>query len=292
METVPPRMPGAPRHRLPAGACDSHTHVFGPFDRFPLVVAPSYPPPDVPPATHLSFLDAIGADRGVIVQPAPYGTDSRLLLEAIAAAPDRLRGIAALDGASEDEVAALAAGGVAGVRFTEMRDPKKGGRYAGATGIDALPGLAASMRAHGLHAQLWAHCRDLPALVDTVLDHGIVPVVEHMGWVTEVEAPSDPAFQRLLALLREERIWVKLSVCRNATADGPGYPRVRPFHDALVEAGPARLVWATDWPHVRMGDLAPDAADLVDLFHDWVDDPPLRARIVSDNPAVLYRFDR
>lgn len=289
METVAPRMPRRPRHALPAGACDAHTHVFGPFDRFPLVAPPRYPPPDVPPATHRAFLDAIGAGRGALIQPAPYGTDARLMLDAIAQAPDRLRGIAVLDSATDEEMAALAAGGIAGLRFNEMRDPK-GERHAGAVGVEALAGLAPAMRAHDLHAQLWAPCRDLPPLVDTVLAAGVTPVVDHMGWLPEVDTPADPAFRRLVALLREGRIWVKLSVCRNAPAEAPAYPRVRPFHDALIEANPDRLVWATDWPHVRMGDLAPDAADLVDLFLDWVDDPALRQRILVDNAAALYGF--
>jgi predicted TIM-barrel fold metal-dependent hydrolase len=40
-----------------------------------------------------------------------------------------------------------------------------------------------------------------------------------------------------------------------------------------------------------MGDAAPDVGDLLDTFHEWVDDACLRKIILVDNPARIYRFD-
>jgi predicted TIM-barrel fold metal-dependent hydrolase len=101
---------------------------------------------------------------------------------------------------------------------------------------------------------------------------------------------TDLAFQDLIALLKEGRIWVKLSLCR-VSKTFPDYGDARPFHDLLVEANPARLLWASDWPYVRMGDRSPDVGHLVDLFRNWVDDAEVRRRILVENPAALYGFE-
>src|SRR5512139_228077 len=36
--------PHTPRFQLPRGACDTHLHVYGPFDRYPLVAERGYDP--------------------------------------------------------------------------------------------------------------------------------------------------------------------------------------------------------------------------------------------------------
>ena len=58
----------------------------------------------------------------------------------------------------------------------------------------------------------------------------------------------------------------------------------------MVAANPDRLVWGSDWPYVRMGDLTPGAGHLLDLFRDWVGDAGLVRRVLVDNPAALYGF--
>ena len=39
--TPPNRNTRQPRFKLPAGACDTHLHVYGPFDRYPLSAGPA-----------------------------------------------------------------------------------------------------------------------------------------------------------------------------------------------------------------------------------------------------------
>src|SRR5262245_19470612 len=36
--------PRPPRFKLPAGACDTHLHVYGPFDRYPLIAERNHDP--------------------------------------------------------------------------------------------------------------------------------------------------------------------------------------------------------------------------------------------------------
>src|SRR3712207_6805405 len=82
---------------LPRGACDCHAHLFGPADRFAYAEGRGYTPPDAPLEHFIRHLDALGLDRGVIVQGNAHGYDNRVLLDALARAGSRLRGVAITD---------------------------------------------------------------------------------------------------------------------------------------------------------------------------------------------------
>lgn len=290
MEQAPPRMPTAPALPVPEHACDTHTHVFAPLADFPLAGPASYAPPLAPVTLHLQMLDALGFDRGVLVQPAPYGLDLSVLLDALNRAPNRLRGVGTATGETDDvALRTMRYAGVCGLRFTEARLPN-GERYRGSVAAEQLPALASRMRELSMHAQLWPSPDGIPELLQSLLRLDVPLVLEHMGGIDIRRGVTDPAFQFLLALLREGRIWIKLTVCRRSTA-APTYPDLRPFHDALVNTNPQRLLWGSDWPFVRMDERAPDAARLLDLFGDWVADAALRDTILVGNPQSLYRFD-
>lgn len=284
-----PRMPSRPALDAPPYSCDSHTHVFAALDEFPVSAGASYAPPLAPAPLHRQMLDTLGFRHGIVVQPAPYGLDVSVLLDALRRGEGRLKGIGtATSEISDSALDAMSRGGVCGLRFTEARLPS-GDRYRGSIGADQLAGLASRMRARSMHAQLWPGPDGIPELVDSLLPLDVPLVLEHMGGIDIRRGIDDPAFQYLLALLREERIWIKLTVCRRSTA-APGYQDLRPFHDALVDANPRRLVWGSDWPFVRMDERAPDAGQLVDLFGEWVRDPAVRTSILADNPRSLYGF--
>jgi len=289
LETVDPRMPQAPRHALPPGACDSHAHVFGPYDRYPLAHASSYAPPLAPAALHRAMLGTLGAARGVLVQPAPYGFDASALLGALTEGEGRLRGVAVADATTSDEaLQALYDGGVRGLRFIEMRTPT-GAPYAGSVGVDQLMALAPAMQRIGLHAELWAPVDEYPRLLPQLAATGIEIVLDHMACARPERGVDDPAFQAVLTALRDGAVWVKLALCRVST-QAPGYADARPLHDALLAANPRRLLWGSDWPYVRMGEQSPDAGALLDLFHAWVPDVGQQRQILVDNPATLYGF--
>jgi D-galactarolactone isomerase len=50
-------------------------------------------------------------------------------------------------------------------------------------------------------------------------------------------------------------------------------------------------VWGSGWPHPTEKEK-PDDAALFDLLEQWAPDPATRHRILVDNPAKLYGFDR
>ena len=289
-ETVTPRRPNPPRQPLPPGACDTHAHVFGPYDRFPLAHPSSYAPPLAPSSLHLAMLDILGAARGVLVQPAPYGNDAAPMLDAIAASGGRLRGIGVADSsATRARLQQLYDGGIRGLRFVEVRDPQ-GQPYLGSVGVDQLLAMAPLMKSIGLHAQLWAPLDDYARLLPPLLATGVPLVLDHMACLKTERGVDDPAFQYVLKALKAGEIWIKLSLCR-VSKMAPAYLDLKPFHDALVAANPQRLLWGSDWPFVRMGEQSPDAGQLLDLFHEWVPDAATRNTILVDNPAALYGFD-
>lgn len=287
---TPARGASRPSRPLPAGACDCHAHVFGPLDRFPLSAERSYDPPLAPFEAWTAMLDAAGLARGVLVHPSAYGSDHRPMLDALARAPDRLRGVAVVTPEVTDrELDAMHAAGVRAARFTESG----GTQFAGNVGVEAFPALAPRLKERGWHAQVWIPCAPLVAVLPSMLATGVPVVADHMGRFDVAQGVDAPAFRALLAMLAdgggEGRLWVKLSVCRSTPAF-PDYPDARPFHDALVAANPHRVVWASDWPHIRMGERTPDVGHLLDLFMAWLGDDALAARILSANPAALYGF--
>ncbi|MCM8732051.1 amidohydrolase family protein [Hephaestia sp. GCM10023244] len=286
-----PALPSRPRAPLPAGACDAHTHIFGPFDRFPLAPERNYTPPEATPEAHRAMLDAVGFDRGIAVQGSAHGTDNRAIAAALAAAPDRLRGIAVIDDTITDaELAALRAGGFSGARFTQIVSKRYPNGMVGVSDFRTLEKLAPRMREHGLHAQLFANCDTVIAARDLLLSLGIPLVIDHMAKVGQAEwNATSPLYRELLALLREGRLWVKLTQVRSA-ACFPDYEDARPFHEALLKANPDRLVFGSDWPLLNLGDKTPDVGHLVDRFRDWTGDDALANRILVDNPAALYGF--
>jgi predicted TIM-barrel fold metal-dependent hydrolase len=169
-----------------------------------------------------------------------------------------------------------------------MRTPD-GSRYPGSVGFDAVGVLAPRMRAVGLHAQLWARAYDLAEWLPHLLRSKVPLVLDHMACPDPQLGPHAAAFKSILARLADSDVWAKLTVCR--VSQQPGHDDARAFHDALIAAAPERVVWGSDWPYVRMNP-APDAGQMLDLLHSWVPDPAQRTRILVDNPARLYGFER
>src|SRR4051812_40867196 len=73
-----PPDPQAKRPRLaaPAGATDSHLHIFGPQAKYPYLANRKYTPPDASPEAYRALAGLLGIQRVVLVQPSIYGTDN------------------------------------------------------------------------------------------------------------------------------------------------------------------------------------------------------------------------
>jgi 2-pyrone-4,6-dicarboxylate lactonase len=264
--------------RLPQGACDAHGHIFPAPELYPtqnetMALAPV--------EFYLDVHTQLGFDRGVLVQGGAYKLDNSAMLAALDLHPDALRGVALLaPNTPEAVLISVMQRNVRALRFTK----------GGASKIDDFAAIAPKMRALGLHAELFIGLESFITRAPDLLAQGVPLVLDHLAGPFEAGAGvSQPAFQRLLELITDQDIWVKLTPARNS-AQFPDYADARPFHDALIAARPDRLVWGSDWPFPNMSEITPDLGHLLTLFGDWVSDDALRQRILVDNPARLYRF--
>jgi predicted TIM-barrel fold metal-dependent hydrolase len=280
--------PTRPALPAPAGACDAHFHIFGPSARFPFAPERGYTPDDAPLEALRAMHDAIGIERGVVVQGNPHGTDNSALLDALAREPRRLRGAAITKDTITD--AALRGWRDAGVRALRFHHMPHGKGFS-ALGLDAFKKLAPRMAALDLHVQFMMDAAHLDQAVPYFSGWKLPVVIDHMGNVDAAAGTGQPGFQLLLKLLAEGRVWVKVSGAYRNSRRHPDYPDARPLHEALVRANPDQVVWGSDWPHPRLEKDMPDDGHLLDLFNAWTPDAGLRRKILVDNPARLYGFE-
>jgi len=277
--------PRPPRVRPPAGACDTHAHVFGPVWRYPYTPNRSFTPPDCPLEDYLAMLDVLGVERGIIVQPSAYGTDNTATLDAIARSGGRCRGIALAEPDVPDaELRRLHEGGMRGLRMTTV---VKGG-----VSPEHLLPLADRIADLGWHLLL--HIDTIDELVDLApqIRAARCPVlVDHLGRIKGDQPLSAPGFQTLLELLLDtDHCWTKVaSVYRNSRS-GPPYDDMRDKARAVVAARPDRVVWGSNWPHPHHHGAMPNDGDLLDTVMAWLPDPAVRRQVFADNPAKLYGF--
>jgi predicted TIM-barrel fold metal-dependent hydrolase len=280
------------REALPRGACDSHAHVFGPYERFPLEDDRSYTPPANPVERFIAHLDRFDLARGVLVTASASGKDNRVVIDALQRHPQRLRGIVvAAPEVGDAELDAWHAAGVRGVRANLFR---RDGHavYRNGVGLEALEALAPRLRERGWHAQIWVHAPDLPELAPRLLGLDLPLVVDHMGRMSAARGTQDVGFQQLCRWLAEGRAWTKISGADRNTASGPPYADIDPFAAALLAANPERVVWGSDWPHINYFEQhqVPDDGALLNLLARWMPDAKTRHRVLVDNPAALYDF--
>lgn len=277
---------------LPPGSCDCHAHVFGPFETYPLADERTYTPPLSPKADYLAMLDDAGFDRGVLVHATANGWDNSATLDAIASAPDRLRGVAVVPlHTPQDALEALHRQGIRGIRFTETAQQVGAPSPPGRLGLDDLYAFAPRLKALGWNAQIWANAAILAEQEDRLRGLGVPIVIDHLGFFDVARGTGDPAFQTLLRLVADGVAWVKLTMFRNSKT-APSYDDVRPFHDALIRANPETMIWGSDWPFLGMkGDDKPTTDSMASKLAAWVDDDAMLRRILVDNPAKLYGFE-
>lgn len=277
-----------PKIASPAGACDTHFHIFGPVAKFPFAEKRSYTPDDAPLEALLKMLDTLGMARGVVVQAHPYGTDNTVVLDALKREPKRLRAAAIVKpDTGRDELKRMADAGVRALRFHHMPH----GVGFSSLGMQSFEKLAPLMADLGLHAQFMMDANALDSAMPYFKDWKLPIVLDHMGNVDGSKGANQPGVQQMCRLLAEGRIWVKVSGSYRVSTQYPDYPDARAIHEALVKANPEQVIWGSDWPHPRLEKDMPEDGHLLDLFNEWTPDAGLRKKILVDNPQKLYRFD-
>lgn len=289
-------------------AVDTHAHVF--LRDLPMVPGRRYTPDyDATLEAYLAHLDRSDLSHGVLVQPSFLGIDNSFLMQALRAAPDRLRGVAVVEpGISAFDLGEMDRVGIVGIRLNLF-------------GCD-LPTLTSppwrTLLAHvnvlGWHVEVHARAADLPLVVAPLLDLGCRVVVDHFGRPDPALGADDPGFRYLLTQACSGHVWVKLSAAyRNtchlesvhvANADNVDSAAVNNARAVdpedrtsactlarlLINAfGPSQLMWGSDWPHTEHRDVASFEGCFSQLDH-WVADPTVRSDILGATPAKLFKI--
>ena len=288
--------PARPRFVLPPGSVDAHCHVFGPGAEFPYAPERKYTPCDASKQQLFALRDHLGFARNVIVQATCHGADNRALVDACLASGGKARGVATVRRAvTDDELQALHAAGVRGVRFNFVK------RLVDFTPKDELMEIAGRVAQLGWHVVIYFEAVDLPELWDffaAVHDElSTTVVVDHMGR-PDVSKPVDgPEFALFLKFMREHpKVWSKVSCPERLSVTGPralngeqaAYRDVVPFARRVVESFPDRVLWGTDWPHPNLKDHMPDDGLLVDFIPHIAVTAELQRKLLVDNPMKLY----
>ena len=274
--------PRKPRFSLPKGATDTHLHLFGPQNRYPLVPLREYTPQLITPAMARQLFATLGIERAVVIQPSVYGEDNRAQLEGAQeiGMPTRAVIVARHD-TSDKELAALHAQGARGLRYVLA--------HPGGLPLADLERWAARAKEFGWHIQFLAKGPQLLEIAARIEKLACPAVIDHIGMFNPRDGLDQPVFQAVLRMARQGH-WVKLSGAYRLSEQPPPYPDLKPYVERLVAARPDRIVWASDWPHVFIKRPMPNTTDLLDALADWVPDEPTRNRILVDNAAELYGF--
>lgn len=265
------------------GGWDCHAHLFGPYDRYPLAADRSYTPPEAVASAYQALLGELDLAHGVLVHPSAYGDDFSLLFDALAAHRN-LRGVIVVRANTPPSLQRMRDRGVRAARFSHRSGA--GANFAGSACFDDLVALAPSLAAAGLHAELWTDCKALPEIADRLRHLPVQVVIDHMGGFDVNAGIDDPGFRLLLSLVESDAAWVKLCAYRNLLT-ATDFELGEPFHRALLRANPERLLWGSDWPHLRVTPR-PDAVALLGVFKRWTASETWVEQILARNPSALY----
>jgi len=274
-----------PAFIMPAGAVDSHTHVFGPESLFPYAPNRPYTPPEAPLVWFSTLHGRLGIDRAVIVNATVHGVDARPVTDAIARSNGRYLGIVNIDDSFDAKaLAALNEQGIRGCRFTfisYLGGPPDMGIFE-----RAIPKIAPL----GWHVDLYLEPKMIPTMAPMLKKLPVRYVIDHMGLPKASDGLDQPNFVALLNLLREDdKAWVKISGPERASTMGPPFTDAVPFAKALIETAPDRVIWGSDWPHPNVK-FMPNDGDLVDLVPLYAPDETARRKLLVDNPVRLFGF--
>ncbi len=280
--------PRVPSVTLPPLACDSQFHVFGPPEIYPVRPGAAYEMPTATIAAAMKMHRTLGLQRGVIVQPTTYGADHQATLDGVAAAGPNYRGCAnaaVFENADDAALEKLHAGGIRGARFSRQ-----------SLGIALTPQAfdraIARIRELGWYAKVQPEPAGFAEQAVLYENLDLPVLIDHMGRPDPAAGADDSSLKKVLELLARGNFWVMLSLAEKISRTGKPWDDVIPIMRALIEAAPDRVIWASDWPHPVSTSQPPNEADLVDLLYRATDSDEERHRILVDNPATLFGFDR
>jgi predicted TIM-barrel fold metal-dependent hydrolase len=280
--------PHPPRFKLPPGACDTHLHVYGPFDRYPLIAERNYDPdPHSTLDDYLKTHCTLGLERAVIVTGSGNGTKNQITLDALQRMNGTFKGLALLDPAiSDSELLRLKDGGFRGFRI------KTNGK--GGLSFDESKNMIERTAGFGWHVEFMSQSMSEVIGAVPFLNSLTVPYVfDHVAHAEPHQRRGDWQFDQLLAILKnEEHAWLNLySFYQLSEAGPPDYSDMVEVVQTIIDARPDHIVWGSNWPHGGVSVPIPNDGDLLDFMLAAAPDESIRQKILADNPATLYGWE-
>ncbi|HSQ12466.1 MAG TPA: amidohydrolase family protein [Candidatus Deferrimicrobium sp.] len=291
MRPVSPPNPNTrqPKLIVPPGACDTHLHVYGPSEIYPLAAERNYTPdPRSTLDDYLKVHRALGLERAIIVTGSANGTNNQVTLDALARMGEKFKGLALLDAAiTEVELLRLKDGGFTGFRV------KANGK--GGSSFEETKQLIARVRGFDWHVEFMSQSLAevigaMPFLSSLQLPY----VFDHVAHAEPRQNEQDHEFKELLTILKnEEQAWISLYSFYQSSESGPPlYADMVDVVRAIIEARPDRVVWGSNWPHSGIAVPTPNDGDLLDFLLAAAPEENTRKLILADNPAKLYGWPR
>lgn len=284
---------------LPDGTIDSHMHIIPPdFDRFPLLPTAQYKPTPHTLADAFEFYrqkSGLGIinPRLVLTQVSIYGTDNSALLSGLADLRGNGRGVVECDSTtvSVEQLQSWWEQGARGVRINLVSVGKS---MTEDELQETLQKYVSKLAQHKLERQnqKWVIEMYIPLhLVPVLLEvlpkihdsDGVRWCLDHFaGLKISTDAPNlkaggdvflIPGFRELVELLTNKslpEVYTKISA---AYRMDPEYPsseaieRLDLIGGELVSKAPDRVIWASDWPHTRFGNI--DSMPFVEACYRW-----------------------
>ena len=222
-----------PRSRAPGNACDSHIHIYD--SRFPLKWPNLRAVENASVAEYKRLQERNGTTRTIVVQPAAYGIDNSVTLDAVAQLGEQnARGIAVVHPTVTDTGAR---------RDGQGRHPRTAFHAASArtavTTAEMIEPLAHRAHRLGWHVQ-FLRADQIVEMADLI---GRGAPSSSTTW-DECRSPGihHPAFKILRRLARRGRAWVKLGPYLDTKEGARG--DIAHVARALAEHAPERCVWA------------------------------------------------
>lgn len=277
--------------------CDAHVHVVAGIDDRPQIPGRTFIARAAPLADLMALGRPFGIDHFVITQPSFYGTDNTVLLEAVDDLQGKGRGVAVV--AEDTPTAALRDYAKRGVAALRVNLYSPAARNVGGASDDFS--IVASLAAQAnMHVEVIAPLPVLLTHSEVIRQSPVRTVIDHYG-LHGAFRPESAEGRKLLALLRHDHVWIKLSSPYRLEHAPLNVLPDREWLAALLSVAADRCIWGSDWPHPPQhgAHRGPDVeipyrsvsyAELVEQFVGAIDDARLLQALMWGNSAKLYGF--
>lgn len=287
MRSVQKTNPPTTKPRLvpPPGACDTHLHVYGTTEKYPLSRERNYTP-DLHSTLddYLQVHRSLGLQRAIIVTGSANGTNNEVTVDALSRMKGNFKGLALLSPRiKESELVGLKEAGFIGFRI------KANGR--GGLSFEDSKKMIAHVRGFEWHVEFMSESMaEVLDAVSFLKSLGLPYVFDHVAHAAPFHNAADRAFSKLLAVLsNEEHAWINLySFYQSSKIGPPHYTDMIDVVRSIIEARPDRVIWGSNWPHAGIAGPMPHDADLLDFLLAAAPEEDLRKQILAENPANLY----